>query len=41
MLPQIAPTPLPLSDSRVSDELNDEDEAALDRLLDQLDDSGI
>jgi hypothetical protein len=40
-LPQIAPTPLPLSDSRVSDELNDEDEAALDRLLDQLDDSGI
>jgi hypothetical protein len=32
---------LALSDSRGSEELNDEDEAALDRLLDQLDDSGI
>jgi hypothetical protein len=32
---------LPQSDSRESDELDDDDEAALDRLLDQLDDSGI
>jgi hypothetical protein len=40
-LPQVASAPLPLSDSHGSDELNDEDEAALDRLLDQLDDSGI
>jgi hypothetical protein len=40
-LPQVASTPLPQSDSRESDELDDDDEAALDRLLDQLDDSGI
>jgi hypothetical protein len=40
-LPKVASAPLALSDSRGSEELNDEDEAALDRLLDQLDDSGI
>lgn len=40
-LPQVASAPLPLSEARGSDDLTDEDEAALDRLLDQLDDSGI
>lgn len=40
-LPQVASAPLPLSEARDSDDLTDEDEAALDRLLDQLDDSGI
>jgi hypothetical protein len=39
--PQVASSPLPLADARGSDDLTDEDEAALDRLLDQLDDSGI